>query len=46
VLGLAFLICSAVGLYLLADLRSSPSGFPWPEESAPGRPMARRTEPF
>ena len=31
VLGAALLICAAIGLYLLADLRSTPSGFPWPE---------------
>ena len=31
VLGAALLLCSGVGLYLLADLRSTPSGFPWPD---------------
>lgn len=30
VLGASLLICGAIGLYLLADLRSSPPGFPWP----------------
>ena len=31
VLGAALLLLTAVGLYLLADFRSSPAGFPWPE---------------
>ena len=31
VLGAALLLCSGVGLYLLADLRSTPAGFPWPD---------------
>jgi hypothetical protein len=30
VLAAALLICAATGLYLLADLRTTPSGFPWP----------------
>lgn len=30
VLGPALLLCTVVGLYLAADLRSTPSGFPWP----------------
>jgi hypothetical protein len=29
VLGAALLVSTAVGLYLLADSRSAPSGFPW-----------------
>jgi hypothetical protein len=36
VLGTALLIGAAVGLYLLADLRSTPSGFPWPEAGRSG----------
>ena len=32
VLGAAFLISSLIGLRLLADFRSVPSGFPWTEE--------------
>jgi hypothetical protein len=31
VLGAALLGSTAIGLFLLADLRSTPSGFPWPE---------------
>jgi hypothetical protein len=31
VLGAALLLLAAVGLFLLADFRSTPSGFPWPE---------------
>jgi hypothetical protein len=31
VLGAALLLTTAVAVYLLADLRSAPSGFPWPE---------------
>jgi hypothetical protein len=30
-LGSALLVSTAVGLYLFADLRRAPSGFPWPE---------------
>jgi len=33
VLGSALLLSSVVGLHLLADLRSAPSGFPWPDAS-------------
>ena len=36
VLGVALLICAGIGLYLLADLRSTPSGFPWPEGERSG----------
>ena len=36
VLGAALLILAVVGLYLLADLRSAPSGFPWPEGERSG----------
>ena len=31
VLGAALLAATGIGLFLLADLRSTPSGFPWPE---------------
>jgi hypothetical protein len=34
VLGSALLLSSLVGLYLLADLRSAPTGFPWPDGSS------------
>jgi hypothetical protein len=34
VLGGALLVSTIIGLYLLADLRSAPSGFPWPQKSA------------
>lgn len=36
VLGAALLLSTAVGLYLLADFRSAPSGFPWPEGDRSG----------
>jgi hypothetical protein len=36
VLGSALLVCAAIGLYLLADLRSTPSGFPWAEGGRSG----------
>jgi hypothetical protein len=36
VLGGALLLCTIVGLYLLADLRSAPSGYPWPEGELSG----------
>jgi hypothetical protein len=36
VLGAALLACAAIGLYLLADLRSAPSGFPWAEGKLSG----------
>jgi hypothetical protein len=36
----SLLLSTVIGLYLLADFRSAPSGFPWPEGersgSAPG----------
>lgn len=39
-LGGGLLVAALVGVYLLADLRSAPAGFPWPERdrtgSAPG----------
>ncbi len=40
VLGAALLVSTIVGLYLLADLRSAPTGFPWPdgERSGPAPP--------
>jgi hypothetical protein len=31
VLGAALLLSTAAGIYLLADFRSAPPGFPWPE---------------
>lgn len=46
VLGAALLLSTAVGLYLLADFRSAPSGFPWPdgERSGPApAPQADRS---
>lgn len=47
VLGGALLICAAIGLYLLGDLRSTPSGFPWPEGERSGAvPTSARPEPF
>jgi hypothetical protein len=46
VLGGALLICAVIGLHLLAGLRSTPSGFPWPEgERAGAAPTAARSEP-
>lgn len=44
VLGTALGICGGMGLYLLADLRSAPSGFPWPEGQLSGSaaPGSRR----
>jgi hypothetical protein len=36
VLGGTLLISTLVGLYLLADFRSTPSGFPWPEGERSG----------
>jgi hypothetical protein len=36
VLGAALLLSTVVGLYLLADFRSAPSGFPWPEGERSG----------
>lgn len=36
VLGTALLVSTAVGIYLLADLRSAPSGFPWAEGQRSG----------
>ena len=47
VLGVALLVSTAVGLYLLADFRSAPSGFPWAEGEqsgpAPAPPQAGRS---
>jgi hypothetical protein len=34
--GAALLTCAAVGLHLLADLRSTPTGFRWPEAGRSG----------
>jgi len=36
VLGAALLFCGAIGLYLVADLRSAPAGFPWPDGERSG----------
>jgi hypothetical protein len=36
VLGGALLVSTLVGLYLLADLHSAPSGFPWPDNERSG----------
>ena len=45
VLGTAFLLCALAGLYLLADFRSAPSGFPWPEGERSGpAPPGRRAD--
>jgi hypothetical protein len=47
VLGAALLLNTIVGLYLLADLRSAPSGYPWPEGELSGtarRPPGIRAE--
>jgi hypothetical protein len=42
VLGAAAFASTAIGLFLLADLRSTPSGFPWPESERSGaRPPPR-----
>ena len=42
VLGAAAFASTAIGLFLLADLRSTPSGFPWREAERSGaRPAAR-----
>ena len=44
VLGAALLACTVVGLHLVADLRSAPSGFPWPEGERSGHAPAPRPE--
>ena len=44
VLGAALLVSTAVGLYLLADFRSAPSGFPWAEGERSG-PAPAGTHP-
>ncbi len=47
VLGGALLTSTGIGLFLLADLRSTPSGFPWPEDKrgddAPRLPGGERS---
>jgi hypothetical protein len=47
VLGAAHLVSTIVGLYLLADLRSAPTGFPWPDGErsgpAPAAPHPERS---
>ena len=40
VLGCALLVCTTVGLFLLADFRSAPSGFPWAEGERSGNAPA------
>ncbi len=44
VLGGALLACTVVGLYLLADLRSAPTGFPWPDGERSGAAPAPQPE--
>jgi hypothetical protein len=45
VLGTGLMLCGLAGLYLLADLRSAPSGFPWPEgERSGAAPPERQAE--
>jgi hypothetical protein len=44
VLGATLLGCTAVGLFLLADFRSAPSGFPWPEGERSGAAPAPQPE--
>jgi len=47
VIGGALLVNTTVALYLVADLRSAPSGFPWPEGersgAAPAPPQPERS---
>jgi hypothetical protein len=45
VLGGALLISTLVCLYLLADLRSAPTGFPWPEGQRSGTAPETETPP-
>ena len=46
VLGGALLLNTIVGIYLLADLRSAPSGYPWPEGQRSGpAPPAPAAQP-
>jgi hypothetical protein len=45
VLGGGLLVSTIVGLYLFADFRSAPSGFPWPEGERSGpAPVPARAE--
>jgi hypothetical protein len=44
VLGAALLLDTGVALYLLADLRSAPTGFPWAEGQRSGRAPSGVTE--
>jgi hypothetical protein len=46
-LGAALLLSTVVGLYLLADFRSAPAGFPWSEDSqaAQGRMAGQLRSP-
>jgi hypothetical protein len=46
VLCAALVVCAAIGLYLLADLRSAPSGFPWAEGELSGRAPASNEPTF
>ena len=45
VLGAALLVSTAVCLYLLADFRSAPSGFPWPDGEPSGPRIAAGMSP-
>lgn len=45
VLGTALLICTGTGLYLFADLRRAPSGFPWQEDELSGPAPISRPQP-
>jgi hypothetical protein len=42
VLGAALALCGGTAVYLLADLRSAPSGFPWPEGQVSGPAPSNR----
>jgi len=42
VLGMALLLTTLIGLYLLADLRAAPAGFPWREGERSGAAPAPR----
>jgi Transposase DDE domain len=45
VLGGALLLCTIAGLHLVADLRSTGSGFPWPEGERSGAAPAPPAQP-
>jgi hypothetical protein len=44
-LGAALLLCGVVALHLLADLRSAPVGFPWPDGEQSGAVATGQGEP-